>query len=53
MKQVIQFKVPRQRRRAVELYDANTPFRARVEQNRRAYQRRDKHNKRGQECDGF
>lgn len=50
MKQVIQFTVPRQRRRAVELYDADTPFRARVERNRKAYQRRDKHAKRGSQC---
>jgi hypothetical protein len=51
--QNIQFRVPRQRRRCVELYGANTPFRGHVERNRRAYQRQDKHNKRGQECDGF
>jgi len=48
--QNIQFQIPRQRRRCVELYGANTPFRGHVEKNRRAYQRRSKHNKRGQEC---
>ena len=44
--QNIQFKVPRQRRRCVELYGANTPFRGHIEKNRRAYQRQDKHQKR-------
>jgi stalled ribosome alternative rescue factor ArfA len=39
----LQFLVPRKRRRAVELYSADTPFRARQERNRKSYQRRDKH----------
>jgi len=51
MKNIIQFRVPRQRRRAVELYDADTPFRPKVEQNRKAYQRRTKHQKRADSCD--
>lgn len=44
--QTTQLKVPRQRRRCVELYGANTPFRGHVEKNQRAYQRQDKHQKR-------
>jgi hypothetical protein len=48
--QNIQFKVPRQRRRCVELYGANTPFRGHIEKNRRVYQRQDKHQKRHAEC---
>jgi hypothetical protein len=44
--QNIQFQVPKQRRRGVELYGANTPFRGHIEKNRRAYQRQDKHQKR-------
>ena len=40
-------KVPRPRRRAVELYSRNTPFRGRVEQSRVRYQRRPKHVKKG------
>lgn len=35
--------VPRARRRAVELYSRDTPFRARTERDRRAYVRRPKH----------
>lgn len=35
--------LPRQRRRAVELYGRDTPFRGRVEQSRVRYQRRPKH----------
>lgn len=35
--------LPRQRRRAVELYSRDTPFRGRVEQSRVRYQRRPKH----------
>jgi stalled ribosome alternative rescue factor ArfA len=41
--QNIQFKVPRQRRRCVELYAHDTPFRQRVERNRKLYQRQVKH----------
>jgi len=35
--------VPRQRRRAVELYARDTPFRARAERNRMTYNRKPKH----------
>ncbi|MFZ8959525.1 MAG: hypothetical protein ACO2ZI_07390 [Paracoccaceae bacterium] len=35
--------MPRQRRRAVELYGRDTPFRARTERNRMAYNRKPKH----------
>ena len=35
--------LPRQRRRAVELYSRDTPFRGRVEQSKVRYQRRPKH----------
>ena len=35
--------LPRQRRRAVELYSRDTPFKPRVEQSRVAYTRRVKH----------
>ena len=35
--------LPRQRRRAVELYSRDTPFRHRVEQSRTQYRRRPKH----------
>jgi len=35
--------LPRQRRRAVELYSRDTPFRHRVEQSRVQYRRRAKH----------
>lgn len=38
-----QFKIPRQRRRCVELYAHDTPFRQRVERNRKIYQRQVKH----------
>ena len=37
--------LPRQRRRAVELYSRDTPFRGRVEQSKVRYQRRPKHTK--------
>lgn len=40
-----------QRRRAVELYHQDSPFRGRKEANRMAYQRRDKHAKKGQWAD--
>ena len=39
--------LPRQRRRAVELYSRDTPFRGRVEQSKVRYQRRPKHAKKG------
>jgi hypothetical protein len=35
--------LPRQRRRAVELYSRDTPFKPRVEQSRKVYTRRVKH----------
>jgi hypothetical protein len=35
--------LPRQRRRAVELYSRDTPFRGRVEHSKVRYQRRPKH----------
>ena len=35
--------LPRQRRRAVELYSRDTPFRGRAEQSRVQYRRRPKH----------
>jgi len=35
--------LPRQRRRAVELYSRNTPFRGRAEQSQVQYRRRPKH----------
>jgi hypothetical protein len=35
--------LPRQRRRAVELYSRDTPFRGRVEQSKIQYRRRPKH----------
>jgi hypothetical protein len=41
--------LPRQRRRAVELYSRDTPFRGRVEQSRVQYRRRVKHVKKGVE----
>jgi hypothetical protein len=41
--------LPRQRRRAVELYSRDTPFRHRVEQSRVQYRRRAKHVKKGSE----
>ena len=41
--------LPRQRRRAVELYSRDTPFRGRVEQSRVRYRRRPKHVKQGHE----
>ena len=39
--------LPRQRRRAVELYSRDTPFRGRVEQSKVQYRRRAKHVKKG------
>jgi len=41
--------LPRQRRRAVELYSRDTPFRGRVEQSKVRYRRRPKHVKQGHE----
>lgn len=38
----ITVKLPRTKRRAVELYDANSPFRGRVERSRMAYKRKPK-----------
>jgi hypothetical protein len=42
-----QIALPRQRRRAVELYSRDTPFRHRAEQSRVQYRRRAKHVKKG------
>ncbi len=44
-REIIKFELPRQKRRAVELYDADSPFRGRVERNRKQFQRRPKHQK--------
>jgi hypothetical protein len=44
-----QIELPRRRRRAVELYSRDTPFRGRVEQTRVQYRRRAKHVKKGSE----
>ena len=41
--------LPRQRRRAVEFYSRDTPFKPRVEQSRTVYTRRVKHAKQLQE----
>ena len=41
----ITVKFERSKRRAVELYDANSPFKGRVERNRMAYQRKPKNQK--------
>jgi hypothetical protein len=41
--------LPRQRRRAVELYSRDTPFRGRAEQSKVQYRRRAKHVKKGVE----
>lgn len=41
----ITVKLPRIKRRAVELYDADSPFRGRVERNRMAYKRKPKNQK--------
>ena len=38
--------LPRQRRRAVELYSRDTPFKPKVEQNRTVYNRKVKHRSR-------
>jgi len=38
--------LPKQRRRAVELYSRDTPFRPKVEQNKTVYNRRVKHRNR-------
>ena len=39
------------RRRAIELYHENSPFRGRKEESRIAYRRREKHAKKGQFAD--
>jgi len=44
-----QIELPRRRRRAVELYSRDTPFRGRVQQTRVQYRRRAKHVKKGVE----
>ena len=41
--------IPRRRRRAVELYGRDTPFRPRSERNRMAYNRKSKHPKRNEQ----
>jgi len=38
-------KIERSKRRAVELYDANSPFKGHVERNRMAYKRKAKNQK--------
>ena len=38
--------LPRQRRRAVELYSRDTPFKPKTEKSRVAYNRKTKHSKR-------
>jgi hypothetical protein len=38
-------KLPRLKRRAVELYDSNSPFKGKVEENRKAYKRKPKNQK--------
>jgi hypothetical protein len=38
--------LPRQRRRAVELYGRDTPFKPKIEQNKTVYNRRVKHRNR-------
>lgn len=38
----ITVKLPRFKRRAVELYDSNSPFKGKVEENRKAYKRKPK-----------
>lgn len=42
-----------QRRRAIELFHADSPFRGRREQNRRAYQRRAKNQKEVDKAQGL
>ena len=41
--------LPKQRRRAVELYSRDTPFKPKVEQSRVVYNRKIKHSKLAQE----
>lgn len=41
----ITVKLPKIKRRATELYSADTPFRGRVERNRMAYKRKPKNQK--------
>ncbi len=41
----ITVKLPRLKRRAVELYDSDSPFKSKVEENRKAYKRRPKNQK--------
>ena len=41
--------MPRQRRRAVELYARDTPFKGRVEKSKIVYNRKVKHRDRGEE----
>lgn len=36
-------KIPKQRRRAIELYDTDTPFKAKVEKSKKTYTRKQKH----------
>lgn len=44
-REVIKFKVPRLKRRAIELYDADSPYRGRTERNKKDFRRRPKHQK--------
>jgi hypothetical protein len=41
--------LPRQRRRAVELYSRDTPFKPKVERNKTVYNRKSKHQSRNLE----
>lgn len=36
-------KIPKQRRRAIELYDNDTPFKPKVEKSKKSYTRKQKH----------
>jgi hypothetical protein len=48
MKQTIQIKVPRVKRRCVELYGRDTPFRPKVVESKRRYQRHSKNQRANQ-----
>jgi hypothetical protein len=41
----ITLKLERTKRRAIELYHADSPFKGRVEESKKAYKRREKHQK--------
>jgi hypothetical protein len=44
-KQTLIIEMPRRRRRAIELYAANSPFKQKVVQSKLRFRRRDKHQK--------